>query len=84
MPPQSPATASCPEKAAQHPIEQILDSCLEDIQAGRKQLADCLQEYPSYADELSLLLTIVLEIRAVPSVSPSAAFRRNLRRQLRD
>ncbi len=77
----SSAVPASPEKPCQPAFDQILDACLLEIQTHRKSLADCLRKYPSCADELRSLLTIALEIQAVPIVSPSVGFGQGVRLQ---
>jgi hypothetical protein len=63
-------------------IEEILDLCLKDISAKRATVADCLNKYPQYANELEPLLTTALALKSVPDVEPSPAFKSKTRAQL--
>lgn len=56
-------------------LEDVLARCIEDIQAGRASLADCLERYPDRRGELEPLLKIALSIEPPPDVRPSDAFR---------
>lgn len=52
----------------------ILARCLDDIEQGRRTVDDCLAAYPEHREELSELLGLVTEMKALPPVLPSAAF----------
>jgi len=63
-------------------IEGILAQCIEDIEAGRSSVEDCLDKYPSMRKRLEPLLRIALEIQELPDVKPSPAFKVMARVQL--
>jgi len=56
-------------------FEDILVQCIEDIEAGRSSIEDCLGKYPSLRERLEPLLRIALEIREPPDVKPSPGFK---------
>ncbi|MBE0431618.1 MAG: hypothetical protein IBX67_07305 [Dehalococcoidia bacterium] len=56
-------------------FEDILTECIEDVKAGRSSIDDCLDRHPSVRERLEPLLRIALEIRGVPDVKPSPAFK---------
>jgi hypothetical protein len=65
-------------------FEDILVQCIEDIEAGRSTIEDCLDRYPSMREHLEPLLRIALEIRESPDVKPSATFKVKARVWLMD
>ena len=44
-------------------FENILAQHIEDIEAGKSSIEDCLDKYPSIREQLEPLLRINLEIR---------------------
>jgi hypothetical protein len=56
-------------------FEDILVECIDDIKAGRSNIEDCLDRYPSVREQLEPLLRIALEIREPPDVKPSPSFK---------
>ena len=44
-------------------FEHMFDKHIEDIEAGRSSIEDCLDRYPSIREQLEPLLRINLEIR---------------------
>ncbi|NIM93579.1 MAG: hypothetical protein GTO18_07695 [Anaerolineales bacterium] len=56
-------------------LAKILDECLSRLQSGEASLADCVREYPEYAETLTPLLEHAITIHAsmAPS-SPSASY----------
>ncbi len=63
-------------------IEEILDLCLKEIRAKRATVADCLKQYPQYANELKPLLETALYLESTPDVKPARAFKLRTRAQL--
>ncbi len=64
-------------------VDHILAQCLADIEAGRLTAAECLERYPEYREALEPLLALSGEVRALPPVSPTPAFRRSAKQRLR-
>jgi hypothetical protein len=62
-------------------IEDILDRCLQDIEAGRS-VEECLEGYPEWRDELAPLLKAADRLRSAAVVKPSAAFRQSVAMRL--
>lgn len=56
-------------------FEDILVQCIEDIQAGRSSIEDCLDRYPSMRGRLEPLLKVALAIPEPRDVKPSPAFK---------
>src|SRR5512136_1590704 len=48
-------------------FESIVDSCLEDIAAGRETLDSCLQRYPAQAARLAPVLAVAERLREMPA-----------------
>ena len=46
-------------------FELVLEDCLARLRSG-KSLENCLSSYPEQADELRLMLTAVVQVRAIP------------------
>ncbi|MBM2809315.1 MAG: hypothetical protein HW416_74 [Chloroflexi bacterium] len=44
-------------------LAKLYDDCLADVKAGRKTVAECLADHPTWADELKAFLSIALAIR---------------------
>jgi hypothetical protein len=65
-------------------FEDILVQCIEDIEAGRSSIEDCLDRYPSMREQLEPLLRIALAIREPPDVKPSPTFKVKARVWLMD
>ena len=65
-------------------FEDILFQCIEDIEAGRSTIEDCLNRYSSAREQLEPLLRIVLQIRELPDVTPSHSFKIKIRVWLMD
>jgi len=61
--------------------EDILANCIDEIQAGKCTLEDCLARYPHLGDELRPLLKIALGIQA-EEVTPSPEFIQRARKRL--
>jgi hypothetical protein len=51
-------------------VEQILDACIEQMQAG-EALEDVLSQHPEHAEELRPLLGLTDELAALPDPEPS-------------
>jgi hypothetical protein len=49
-------------------LSEIIDRCLEGIEAGTWDLADCLAEFPEQRAELKVMLPIALSLREVASM----------------
>jgi hypothetical protein len=60
----------------------IFAECMEAIEEGRLTIAECLVRYPQYRAELSDLLSVATEIRAVPVVRPTLEVRQRSHAQL--
>lgn len=60
----------------------VLDSCIEDVKAGRLTVEACLDRYPEFASELRDPLIAANMLRGVSPVKPSEAFRQKARPQL--
>jgi hypothetical protein len=56
-------------------IEEILIHCIDDIEAGRASLQDCLDRYPDMRQELEPLLRVALSINEPADTRPSDAFK---------
>jgi hypothetical protein len=65
-------------------FEDILAQCIEDIEAGRSSIENCLDRYPSMRERLEPLLRIALEIREPLDVKPSPSFKVKARVWLMD
>jgi hypothetical protein len=65
-------------------FEDILVQCIEDVKAGRSNIEDCLNRYPSVCEQLEPLLRIALEIGEPPDVKPSNNFKVKARVWLMD
>lgn len=52
-------------------LDTALDESLTLLETGRATLAECLERYPAYADDLRPLLEIALAVRNVPAPTPS-------------
>ncbi len=50
-------------------FDDVLDSCIADIVAGRRTVADCLAEWPQFSDELAPLLEAASAMRDEPRVA---------------
>ncbi len=77
-----PAVPPSSRKPCQPSVEQVLDTCLEDILIHHRSIEESLREYPSCADELRPLLLVAIGLADTPGVSPSPALKRSIRRQL--
>ncbi len=55
-------------------FEDILGQCLEDIQAGRYSIDECLKMYPLLRNRLEPLLRIALKIKPPADIEPSPEF----------
>lgn len=60
-------------------LEKILDECIDRINRG-ESIDACLADYPDYREELSPLLTVMLETKTTYSFTPSTRAR-SLNRQ---
>ncbi|MFU8796212.1 MAG: DUF5667 domain-containing protein, partial [Dehalococcoidia bacterium] len=65
-------------------LEDTLAQCIEDIEADRSSLEECLDRYPRLRDRLEPLLRIALDIREPPDVKPSPHFKTRARVWLMD
>ena len=61
--------------------EDIIANCIDEIQAGKCTLEDCLARYPSLSDELRPLLKIAMGIQP-EAATPSPQFRQRARIRL--
>jgi len=60
-------------------IERVLATCVDDIEAGKTTIEECLERYRELSAELEPLLRLALEIEKLPSVSPSKVFKARAR-----
>jgi len=60
-------------------IERVLATCVDDIEAGKATIEECLERYRELSAELEPLLRLALEIEKLPSVSPSKVFKARAR-----
>jgi hypothetical protein len=63
-------------------FSEVLDSCIEEIRAGRLTVEACLDRYPQFAGELRDPLMVAETLRVMPLREPSEAFRQDARPQL--
>ena len=63
-------------------IVDALGECLEEIEAGRLTIEECLERYPDYAADLQELLATRQKLQKAPALQPAAAFRQQARTQL--
>jgi hypothetical protein len=56
------------------PISQILADCIDALQNGESSVADLLEKYPDYADDLAPYLNVVEGIWQTPKVTPRSQF----------
>ncbi|MCK4331118.1 MAG: hypothetical protein KAW81_01050 [Dehalococcoidia bacterium] len=61
--------------------EDIIANCIDEIQAGKVTLEDCLARYPSLSDELRPLLKIAMGIQP-EAATPSPEFKQRARIRL--
>jgi len=61
--------------------EDIIANCIDEIQAGKCTLEDCLARYPSLSDELRPLLKIAMGIQP-EAATPSPEFKQRARIRL--
>ncbi len=54
-------------------LREILTECIRDLEAGRREIADCLVRYPERADELRLHLSLWSALNAAPKAEPASA-----------
>ena len=63
-------------------FSEVLDSCIEEIRAGRLTIEACLERYPEFAGELRDPLIAADMLRGVPLVKPTGAFQQQARPRL--
>lgn len=63
-------------------FERVLAYCLDAIHNQNRSVADCLAEYPAYAQEMAPLLQVAVQLRQLRRVRPSLAFRQQAPAQL--
>lgn len=60
-------------------IDNIYNSCLDEILQGRSTLEDCLKRYPDHAAELEGLLMTSLDISKAAKIDPAAGAKMRVR-----
>ena len=50
-------------------FDEVLDACVADIVAGRRSVAECLDEWPQFSEQLEPLLEAAAEMHRVPRVA---------------
>jgi hypothetical protein len=63
-------------------LEEALAQCLDDIQAGRASVEDCIERFPELQEELEPLLQTALSLPPLPDTRPSYGFRLRARQAL--
>ena len=64
---------------AENSIEQVLDSCLEEIICSGCKIEECLAKYPEHASELEPLLKIASASHKAVNISPNESFKAKAR-----
>ena len=68
-------------------LDEVLDRCIDDIAAGRRTVAQCLEAWPQFREELATVLdafSALRELPRVPARAPDPARRAQLMAQLRE
>ncbi|XUW99524.1 MAG: DUF5667 domain-containing protein [Dehalogenimonas sp.] len=60
-------------------IDQIFNSCLDEVLSGQTTVEDCLKRYPEHAVELDGLLRTSIDISRVASIIPPEGARMRIR-----
>lgn len=60
-------------------IDQIFNSCLDEVLNGQTTVEDCLERYPEYAAELEGLLWTSMDISKAASIIPPVGARMRIR-----
>ncbi|MGD9142950.1 MAG: DUF5667 domain-containing protein, partial [Dehalococcoidia bacterium] len=63
-------------------IEEILASCIEDVEAGRSTIDQCLEQYGQIRAQLEPLLRMAVNIQSPAPVKPTREFRTRARANL--
>jgi len=63
-------------------LEAILDVCLDQIEAGRSDIEECLGRYPQHAEELKPMLMAATKLVRGREVVPDPAYKARARTQL--
>ncbi len=63
-------------------IADALGECLEEIEAGRLTVEECLERYPDYAADLRELLKTQQKLQHISVIQPAAAFQQQARAHL--
>ena len=50
-------------------FEDVLEQCIADLAGGRREIADCLAEWPDFAERLQPLLEAAVAMRAEPRIT---------------
>ena len=50
-------------------FEDVLEQCIADLASGRREIADCLSEWPDFANRLQPLLEAAVAMRAEPRIT---------------
>ncbi|HEY3118970.1 MAG TPA: hypothetical protein VGK54_19680, partial [Chloroflexota bacterium] len=57
---------------AEQRIEDVLDTCIDDVQNGRASLEACLERHPTLRQELEPLLRLAVQISPIQLVADPA------------
>jgi hypothetical protein len=63
-------------------LELILDTCVNQIEAGDASLDECLARYPEHAAQLKPLLSVATKLARAREVVPNPAYKARARTQL--
>lgn len=63
-------------------LELILDTCVNQIEAGESSLDECLARYPEHAAQLKPLLSVATKLARAREVVPNPAYKARARTQL--
>lgn len=58
-------------------FDMVLAECLDSIENQQRSVADCLAQYPDYAEDLAVLLRLAEALPHAQQVRPSLAFRQH-------
>ena len=64
-------------------LDRILTKCIQSIEKKAWTVEDCLNQYPSYREELEPMLRTALRLRQARRYGPSTAFRNNAQIRIR-
>jgi hypothetical protein len=63
-------------------LEAVLDTCLNQIEAGKSDVTGCLRRYPEHAAQLQPLLEAATRLRRGREIVPSPSYKARARTQL--